>query len=101
MSLASYLYDLRTQRGLSLRQAAARCGLSHVSLFAMERGEQTPSVEKLLGIARGYEVDVQSLVDRCAADLAPTQGADPSDGDHPAANQQPPTTPESADRRAS
>ncbi|MEU8786601.1 XRE family transcriptional regulator [Streptomyces sp. NPDC048637] len=56
------LHRLRTQRGMSLRQVAAECGLSVSFLAALERGETDIALERLGRLARVFDHDVGSFL---------------------------------------
>ncbi|MFF2116852.1 cupin domain-containing protein [Kitasatospora sp. NPDC058184] len=56
------LQRLRTQRGMSLRQVAAECGLSVSFLASLERGETDIALERLGRLARVFGHDVGSFL---------------------------------------
>ncbi|MEU2564663.1 XRE family transcriptional regulator [Streptomyces longispororuber] len=56
------LHRLRTQRGMSLRQVAAECGLSVSFLAALERGETDIALERLGRLAKVFGHDVGSFL---------------------------------------
>lgn len=56
------LHRLRTQRGMSLRQVAAECGLSVSFLAALERGETDIALERLGRLAKVFDHDVGSFL---------------------------------------
>jgi transcriptional regulator with XRE-family HTH domain len=58
----------RNELGLSLEEAAPRCGVHWSALGALERGQRNPSVLTLLRIARGLDTDPAEFV----AGLEPT-----------------------------
>lgn len=57
---ANRAVELRTTRRWSLRQAAARLGVSHVYVGNVERGER-PSAQYVVLMAELYAVDVDEL----------------------------------------
>ena len=52
----------RTKLGLSLEQAAPRCGVHWSALGAIERGQRNMSVVTLLRVAHGLGVDPGDIV---------------------------------------
>ena len=56
------LSRLRTQRGMSLRQVAAECGLSVSFLASLERGETDIALERLARLAAVFGHDVGSFL---------------------------------------
>ncbi|MFD0418614.1 cupin domain-containing protein [Streptomyces sp. NPDC127108] len=56
------LHRLRTQRGMSLRQVAAECGLSVSFLASLERGETDIALERLGRLAKVFGHDVGSFL---------------------------------------
>ncbi|WP_326770458.1 XRE family transcriptional regulator (plasmid) [Streptomyces sp. NBC_01591] len=56
------LRRLRTQRGMSLRQVSAECGLSVSFLAALERGETDIALERLSRLAGVFGHDVGSFL---------------------------------------
>ncbi|GGS07317.1 transcriptional regulator [Streptomyces aureoverticillatus] len=56
------LHRLRTQRGMSLRQVAAECGLSVSFLASLERGETDIALERLGRLAKVFDHDVGSFL---------------------------------------
>ncbi|MEB8340240.1 cupin domain-containing protein [Streptomyces endophyticus] len=56
------LRRLRTQRGMSLRQVAAECGLSVSFLASLERGETDIALERLSRLAAVFGHDVGSFL---------------------------------------
>ena len=55
------LRHLRESRGLGLRDAADRCGMSASHLSAIERGSANPSVAALQRITRAYDTTLVEL----------------------------------------
>lgn len=56
--LASILKALRTQAGLSQTQVAARLGVSHQSVSALERQPEKATVERLMRVLGVLQVDL-------------------------------------------
>lgn len=68
-ALHKILFEARTARGLSVREAARRIGVSHSRLLDFEQGFDqhtrrpcTPSLATLLSIAKVYELDPLDLM---------------------------------------
>lgn len=61
MDLGDRIRRLRLQRQMSVRQLAARSGLSPSQTSAIERGRRT-SAEAIVRLARALEVDISTLV---------------------------------------
>ncbi|WP_267887885.1 helix-turn-helix domain-containing protein [Streptomyces sp. NRRL S-337] len=66
------LRRLRTQRGMSLRQVAAECGLSVSFLAALERGETDIALERLGRLAKVFGHDVGSFLGFSQGRAAPS-----------------------------
>ncbi|MET9291350.1 cupin domain-containing protein [Streptomyces sp. NPDC003077] len=66
------LHRLRTQRGMSLRQVAAECGLSVSFLAALERGETDIALERLGRLAKVFDHDVGSFLGFCRGRATPS-----------------------------
>ncbi|WP_030238111.1 cupin domain-containing protein [Streptomyces sp. NRRL S-350] len=66
------LQRLRTQRGMSLRQVAAECGLSVSFLASLERGETDIALERLGRLARVFGHDVGSFLGFSRGPSAPS-----------------------------
>lgn len=61
----TYIRRLRESQELSLRDAAERSGVSHTYIMMLEAGKITnPSVERLVALARVYNVTPQELIYR-------------------------------------
>lgn len=60
--LGSRIRTLRSAQGLSLDEAAQRCGVSRSMLSAVERGEKTPSVLVVHRIAVGLGSNITRLL---------------------------------------
>jgi HTH-type transcriptional regulator/antitoxin HipB len=56
--LASLLKALRTQAGLSQTQVAARLGVSHQAVSALERQPEKATVERLMRVLGVLQVDL-------------------------------------------
>lgn len=70
MAIGDYLKNLREKRGLSIREAARRVGISYTRLQELERGisrttgkPTSPSTEILIKIAKGYEQPIPVLLE--------------------------------------
>src|SRR5262249_47968983 len=59
----SRLRSLRTTLGLSLDELAARTNLSASTISRVETGKRTISLDVLLPLAAGLQVDLDSLLD--------------------------------------
>jgi transcriptional regulator with XRE-family HTH domain len=53
---------VRIEAGFTLKSAAKELGVSVVTLWRWEAGKQTPSIEKIGGLARLYGVPVRRLI---------------------------------------
>lgn len=60
---------LRHERGLSLRDFGKEAGTSHTNLYAIERGEATPGIEVLGGIAAAVNQDLPGLLLQIIAEM--------------------------------
>ncbi len=68
------LKSLRLQRGLTLQELAARCGLSISYLSEIEKGKKYPKAEKLIAIAAALGTPFEELVSpQVNEDLAPVK----------------------------
>jgi transcriptional regulator with XRE-family HTH domain len=56
------LRRLRTQRGVTLTELAARTGISKSTLSRLETGQRKPSLELLLPLAAAYHLPLDELV---------------------------------------
>lgn len=68
-AIGDFLRRIREEKGLSLREAAKRSGLSHSYINAVERGKHPktkapirPSPETLAGLSKAYNVPYQELM---------------------------------------
>src|SRR5919107_4818102 len=62
-SLAHKLRVLRAERGLTLREAAAKSGVAKETISDIERGLRHPHDPTLAKIAKGYGVPVEDLLE--------------------------------------
>lgn len=62
MQLNERLRELRTERGLRLRDITDHAGLSVPYLSDLERGRTTPSLETLQALAAAYGITVHDLL---------------------------------------
>lgn len=69
-ALGSALRELREERGLSLRQAAARAGMSAAFLGEVERGLKEASSETLARLAAALGTSLPDVLYRAADELA-------------------------------
>ncbi len=60
--LGEFIRDQRTQAQISLRQLAAKAGVSNPYLSQVERGLRKPSADILAQIAQGLQISVESLL---------------------------------------
>lgn len=56
--LGAELRQVREQRGLSLRELSAVCGLSPEAISAIERGRRYPTLHSLECLAEALEVTI-------------------------------------------
>lgn len=59
--LASVMRDKRVQLGITQVDLAARCGVSQGVVSDWERGVSTPSIRRLLLLARHLQIDTGEL----------------------------------------
>ena len=59
---ANRLVALRRERGLSQEELASQLGVSRQAISKWERGEASPDVDNLIGLARFYGVSVDELL---------------------------------------
>ncbi|ASN83438.1 helix-turn-helix domain-containing protein [Deinococcus ficus] len=62
MRLHERLRELRSERGLRLKDIAERCGVSVPYLSDLERGRANPSLDTLQTLAGAYELSVNDLL---------------------------------------
>jgi transcriptional regulator with XRE-family HTH domain len=60
-NLGNLLRSLRRQRGLTIEQVATNCGLHSTHIGKIERGETSPSIEKLEQIVETYHITLEDL----------------------------------------
>ncbi|AZI58925.1 XRE family transcriptional regulator [Nakamurella antarctica] len=60
--LGEFIRDQRTTAQISLRQLAAKAGVSNPYLSQVERGLRKPSADILAQIAHGLQISVESLL---------------------------------------
>lgn len=65
------LRQLRQSRGLSIREVARRCGISHVSISLIERGRHSPSVSSLKSVLEALETTLSAFFSDPLPDSAP------------------------------
>lgn len=70
--------QLRTERGWSYREFGERVGIAHTSLHAVERADQTPSIETLSLLAQASSVSFLDLLSRIIAEVHRLAAADAS-----------------------
>ena len=63
-ALARTMQSLRTERGWSLDQLAARSGVSKGVLVALEQGRSNPNLATLAKVADAFGVPLTRLVER-------------------------------------
>ena len=59
--LARQVHRLRKQAGLTLQQLGEKCGISVSTLSKIEKGQLSPTYEKIVALARGLEIHVSEL----------------------------------------
>ncbi len=62
LDLGVRIRELRTERGWSLDEAAARTGLSRSSLYKIEKDKMSPTFDALRKLAEGFGIAVQQLL---------------------------------------
>ena len=63
------LQELRAQKGITMKEAAARLGMPYTTYVNYEKGLREPSSETLILLADFYETTVDQLLGRRAAGL--------------------------------
>ena len=58
------LKELREERGMNMKEAAAYLGLKYTTYVSYEKNERQPNSEQLLNIAQKYGVTVDHLLGR-------------------------------------
>lgn len=64
-NLPAVLKKIREERKYSLRDVAAKSGISHQSIHYIENGQAVPTVKMLIKIAECYGVSIDELLQRC------------------------------------
>ena len=65
IDLGRRVRELRAEHGWSLDDASSRSGLSPSSLYKIEKGKMSPTLDAIKKLARGFELEVaQLLVDK-------------------------------------
>ena len=64
------LREERERRGLSKYTVAQRCGLSQQMIGYVERGLRAPSLETVVRLAAGLEIDLADVIARASRGLA-------------------------------
>ncbi len=72
--------QLRTERGWSYREFGERVGIAHTSLHAVERADQTPSIETLSMLAQASSVSFLDLLSRIISEVHRLAAADAGAG---------------------
>ena len=62
---AERVHMLRKQRGMSQRELGEAIGLSHKSISTIESGSRTTTLEKLVILARFFQVTTDYLLGLC------------------------------------
>ncbi|MCC2258902.1 helix-turn-helix transcriptional regulator [Intestinimonas aquisgranensis] len=62
---AERVHMLRKQRGMSQRELGEAIGLSHKSISTIESGSRTTTLEKLVILARFFQVSTDYLLGLC------------------------------------
>lgn len=60
---AARLHNLRSEKGMTQEELAARSGLHSRYISSLERGKQTPKLTALEALAKGLDVELPVLVD--------------------------------------
>ncbi len=61
--IGNRIRELRKQRGLSQEELGYKAGLHLTHIGAIERGEKNWSIDTILKVARGLNVDIKDLFD--------------------------------------
>ncbi|PYE48674.1 helix-turn-helix domain-containing protein [Deinococcus yavapaiensis] len=77
MKLHERLRELRSERGLRLKDVAEMAGISVPYLSDLERGRTNPSLETLQTLAGAYSITVHDLLEGVEFYGSPTTGALP------------------------
>lgn len=62
MQLKNRVRNLRRERGYSVRELSERAGISQPFIADIESGRGTPSLNSLVGLARGFDMTVMELL---------------------------------------
>ncbi len=62
IDLGARVRELRTERGWSLDETAARTGMSRSSLFKIEKAQMSPTFDALMRLAKGFEIEISQLL---------------------------------------
>lgn len=62
---AERVHMLRKQRGMSQKELGEAIGLSHKSISTIESGSRTTTLEKLVALARFFQVSTDYLLGLC------------------------------------
>lgn len=60
-TLGNYLREIRTEKGLSLKELGKSIDVDHSLLSKIERGERTLSMDLVPGLAKALKVDFKTL----------------------------------------
>lgn len=71
MHFAENLKQLRKEKGLSQEELAERMGVSRQAVSKWEQGEIYPEVEKLLLLAKQFQVSLDALMSGESSDVSP------------------------------
>lgn len=63
MRIIIKIYDIRTQRGYTLRKLEKKSGVSFSAINLIENGQRSPTLETLRLIAEALSVSVKDLFD--------------------------------------
>lgn len=64
-NLPAVLKGIREEHKYSLRDVAAKSGISHQSIHYIENGQAIPTIKMLINIAECYGVSIDELLKRC------------------------------------
>lgn len=71
MTLGDKIYQLRTQAGLSQEELAEKTGVSRQSVSKWETDASIPELDKLIQLAKIFEITLDTLVQDESAQAAP------------------------------
>lgn len=63
--LPAVLKEIREERHYSLRDVAAKAGISHQIIHYIESGHSRPTIYTLMKLADCYNVSVDDIIRRC------------------------------------